>query len=145
MNFLYRNRGVAYVTLFSPITYSLNLMNVSLLSNNYDDAIKLINQIQDLPIDKLPGYEQVVQQINEFKNYRNSGIFDVHNDFKMFSFGIGLLPNPDGEGKPIQYISSVRIITIYQPWQTILNLVMPYVVSIVSSVISIKKFRWLSR
>lgn len=124
MTVIARSDALRYISLFSPITYSLGLMNNVLMINN-------TNFFMMLPIDPslVPLRNELLSQC-----YPNN-IFDLNHPFVLFDYTFNqenlLIPRTN--------------FVIYEIWQKALNLVMPYVCSGLFLFISIKKFNWTSR
>lgn len=115
---LARSDAIGYISLFSPISYALNYMNNVVVSSNVD-MIKYWELAGYTPIGVFP------------PTY--NGIFDFKNSFVVYQADIV------NDKKVIMWLE------IYKPWQNILDLVMPYVLSAIFIFISIKKFNWTSR
>ncbi len=122
------SEAIKYISLFSPISYSLNLLNNSLI--NDADYSSILGQSSN-PIDP-----ELAKQLAEFMKTHNTGnnIFDLHHDFQIFNF----ITKKDA--KPQDFF-----ITIYQSWQKVLNLIMSYIFAAIFFGIGIKKFNWTSR
>ena len=124
---LYSSQAIHYVSLISPISYSLNLLNVVLLPKTRDEILTLY-----LTIGVVPGSD-LDSKIIQIINYDFNGIFDFKHTFKMMN------------GSEIRHISDFEITSIYASWQNVLNIFMPFVVTGASLVWSTKKFKWTSR
>ena len=135
---LYSSQAIHYVSLISPISYSLNLLNVVLLPKTRDEILTLY-----LTIGVVPGSD-LDSKIIQIINYDFNGIFDFKHTFKMMSCSILKVVNPD-DGSEIRHISDFEITSIYASWQNVLNIFMPFVVTGASLVWSTKKFKWTSR
>lgn len=165
VNVLARSMTIKIVTLFSPASYSLNMMNMVLS----DDNKELIDLLWGASQGFVPGLNPTdIEFINEtdifykenVQNYHFSGIFDLNHTYKMFSvnfYSVAQNPVPSlssiykinlsqipMEELPIK-ITKIKATNIYDPWQLILNIIMPYVLTTTFFIIAIKKFNWTSR
>lgn len=165
VNVLARSLAIKIFTLFSPTSYSLNMMNM-VLENDNKQLIDLCWNIFDskVPIPGLaPNSVQFINGTEAFyldniKNYHFSGIFDLNHTYKMFSIkyysakdnaslilnsrmDISMLPVDE---LPI-VITELKSTDVYSPWQLILNIIMPYVLTFTFFIVAIKKFNWTSR
>lgn len=122
---LARTDAIRYISLFSPITYPLSLLNNITIPTQKEIILTL------------PHIPELNQQIEQIKNYTYNGLFDIHNEFIVFDF---LLNN-----EKVHQIIKIKESIIYYQWQNIMNLVMPWVITIVCAVIGLKKFNWTSR
>lgn len=149
---LYRSGAMQYISLISPTSYSLNLMNVVLLPSNSEGILKLFEQeIAGKPLvtiieDSNYNTEELKAKLEDLKNYRFNGIFDIKNDFKIFTLNV-IESNIEIPGTNEKFLIATKLTesTIYRPWQNILDLIMPYVLTIIFLFVSIKKFKWTSR
>lgn len=122
--------AIKYISLFSPISYSLNMLNIVLVPNNKDLIIEASKTLEVLP--------SMQSNLDYIENYNFNGLFDIKNQFNIFDFSVNQIED-------VPTITRITILNIYYPWQNILNLIMPYVFSIIFVFISIKKFSWVSR
>ena len=165
VNVLARSLAIKIFTLFSPTSYSLNMMNM-VLENDNKQLIDLCWYISD-PNNQIPGLApNSVQFINgtdkfyhdNIENYHFSGIFDLNHTYKMFSIkyysakdNASLLLNSrmDISMLPVDelpiVITELKSTDVYSPWQLILNIIMPYVLTFTFFIVAIKKFNWTSR
>lgn len=149
---LYRSGAMQYIALISPTSYSLNLMNVVLLPSNSESILKLfeqeVNGVKLVQIIQDSNYDttELREKLQDLENYKFNGIFDIKNDFKIFTLSV---VESNIELKPtnqkILIATKLTESTIYRPWQNILDLIMPYVLTIVFLFVAIKKFKWTSR
>ena len=149
---LYRSQAMQYISLISPTSYSLNLMNVVLLPSNSESILKLfeqeVNGVKLVQIIQDSNYDttELREKLQDLENYKFNGIFDIKNDFKIFTLSV---VESNIEIKPtnqkILIATKLTESTIYRPWQNILDLIMPYVLTIVFLFVAIKKFKWTSR
>lgn len=118
---------IRYMSLFSPISYSLNQMNV-VLSTDWSEII--------LQFIKNGAYSPEIDKdiINYVENYHFGGLFDISQSFDIFSFETNK-----------NILIDLSINKIYLKWQNFLNLLMPYIFSSIFLGISIWKFKWTSR
>lgn len=165
VNVLARSLAIKIFTLFSPTSYSLNMMNM-VLENDNKQLIDLCWYIFDskVPIPGLaPNSVQFINGTEAFyldniKNYHFSGIFDLNHTYKMFSIkyysakdNASLLLNSrmDISMLPVDelpiVITELKSTDVYSPWQLILNIIMPYVLTFTFFIVAIKKFNWTSR
>lgn len=112
-------KAIKYISLFSPISYSMALMN-NVLAGDSNEILSQINKIVD---------SNIIQNCIDGKN-----IFNIHNPFILIEYYF-----EDGQ------LIVEKTSEIYLEWQKILNLIMPYVICISFITISIKKFNWTSR
>lgn len=165
VNVLARSLAIKIFTLFSPTSYSLNMMNM-VLENDNKQLIDLCWNIFKSS-DQIPGLApNSVQFINgtdvfyqeNIENYHFSGIFDLNHTYKMFSIkyysakdNASLLLNSrmDISMLPVDelpiVITELKSTDVYSPWQLILNIIMPYVLTFTFFIVAIKKFNWTSR
>lgn len=113
--------AIKYISLFSPISYSMGLMN-NVLSGDSNELLTLIGIAN---IDK-------IQIINEC--IKGNSIFNINAPFCLVDY----------------YFDDSKIVfegfsKIYLEWQKIINLLMPYIICISFIAISVKKFNWTSR
>ncbi len=165
---LARSLTIKIITLFSPASYSLNMMNMVLANDNKEliDLLWDISHSTNIPnipnisandIRFINGTEEFYQQ--NIQNYHFSGIFDINNTYKIFSIGyysekqenINLLLNSKAnisvlplDELPI-IITKLKATNVYAPWQLILNIIMPYILTLSFFIVAIKKFNWTSR
>ena len=166
VNVLARSLAIKIFTLFSPTSYSLNMMNM-VLENDNKQLIDLLWTISNSPVDQIPGIAPgSVRFINgtdvfyheNIENYHFSGIFDLNHTYKMFSIkyysvkdNASLLLNSrmDISMLPVDelpiVITELKSTDVYSPWQLILNIIMPYVLTFTFFIVAIKKFNWTSR
>ena len=165
VNVLARSLAIKIFTLFSPTSYSLNMMNM-VLENDNKQLIDLCWNIFDskVPIPGLaPNSVQFINGTDVFyqeniENYHFSGIFDLNHTYKMFSIkyysakdNASLLLNSrmDISMLPVDelpiVITELKSTDVYSPWQLILNIIMPYVLTFTFFIVAIKKFNWTSR
>lgn len=153
---LARSEALRYITLASPSSYGLNLLNVVLTNNNSAEIKGLYELSKHYPLIEFDAKSLDVYR-KEIESYEFSGIFDLIHPYKLFSFKLTALdpeiPSsfiklptfpPEFNGKNI-YISGIKSVTAYYQWQSGLNIVMPYVTTITFLAIAIKKFKWISR
>ena len=127
-------------------------MNVVLLPSNSEGILKLFEQeIAGKPLvtiieDSNYNTEELKAKLEDLKNYRFNGIFDIKNDFKIFTLNV-IESNIEIPGTNEKFLIATKLTesTIYRPWQNILDLIMPYVLTIIFLFVSIKKFKWTSR
>lgn len=165
VNVLARSLAIKIFTLFSPTSYSLNMMNM-VLENDNKQLIDLCWNIShsSVPIPGLaPNSVQFINGTDVFyqeniENYHFSGIFDLNHTYKMFSIkyysakdNASLLLNSrmDISMLPVDelpiVITELKSTDVYSPWQLILNIIMPYVLTFTFFIVAIKKFNWTSR
>ncbi len=162
VNILARSMAIKIVTLFSPASYSLNMMNM-VLDNNNKETLDLLWEISTtFPGDPASNPIQFDNGTIAFyeenvKNYNFSGIFDLTNTYKMFSFSYYSVvsetpPNLIAKVDISQFenelpivITKIKSTDVYSSWQLILNIIMPYVLTTVFFAVAIKKFNWTSR
>lgn len=118
--------AIKYISLFSPISYSMSLMN-NVLVGDSNEIIGLIATANN------GSFASVVESC-----IKGQSIFDVQNPFIIFDYDFS---NINGEQE--FYVNGYT--KIYLEWQKILNLIMPYVICISFITISVKKFNWTSR
>lgn len=118
--------ALKYISLFSPISYSMSLMN-NVLAGDSSQILKVIAEVDN---------GTWVQTINECIKGQN--IFNINNAFGLFDYKYLEI-----NGKQEFVVSGFS--KIYLEWQKILNLLMPYVIFISFIAISTKKFNWTSR
>ncbi|MGL5522031.1 MAG: hypothetical protein ACRDAW_02020 [Metamycoplasmataceae bacterium] len=106
--------ALKYVSLFSPLSYSLGLINNTLIPYSLEDPIFL----------------------NDF--LKGADIFNINDPFFIFSFE---MPPTGTEIPPFDKIT----INIYDTWQKVLNLVIPFILVIIVNIISWYKFKWSNR
>ena len=113
--------AIKIITLFSPINYATGLV----LNSGYLQSDLLLNKINSLTgsnLDSLSlGYN----------------IFDINTSFKYPDVDFSTITT---QGKP-----SSDTIVIFDKWQKVLNLLMPYILTIVFSISSYFKFSWYGR
>ncbi len=140
------------VSLFSPLSYPMSLVNNVLCLPDKEIVENVWNILK-----KYPELRVIMKvQIDEFvKLY--SGIGDASNIFSLDPFyliSITISPLPEkifidaGMAVPDPLpcvLTATQKITIYEGWHKVLNLVMPWVISITFGVISMKIFKWTSR
>lgn len=162
INVLARSEALRYITLISPSSYGLNLLNVVLTDNNKDVLDLLYNTSEHGPLGGLNTFES--SALEEYKkyveSYNFSGIFDLNKEYKIFSFKVTEIPTetpdfhnpfmlfeiPDLENPEKGfYVSGIKQTIVYYPWQLRFNIVMPYLTTIIFMFVSIKKFKWTSR
>ncbi|MBD5423035.1 MAG: ABC transporter permease [Mycoplasma sp.] len=160
MSVLSRSEAIRYVALFSPLSYSLNMMNI-VLTDNGKEVIESLYSLSLLPEgSEAIKFTQVAKDtyINEVVPYNFSGIFNVSKPYLSFSFKyhdispqfayyVEIISEDTISGlleSPIQ-VDSIKVTTVYKSWQLIMNLLMPYIVSGIFIFVSIKKFKWTSR
>lgn len=136
---LFRTKAVSYISLLSPVSYCLNQMNIVLLPDNSKTILELDKTIGLLPNTNLE------EKILEIQSYKYNGIFDFNHTFKIFDWSTTTQILPDENNSIKTFISKIVITPIFDPWQNILNIIMPYLISILAIIISIKKFKWTSR
>ncbi len=119
-----KTASLRYISLFSPISYALAQLNNICLPDYKDLIINYPNVSPELE-----------DKISIIKNYNYNGLFDLSSDFLNFDYSM----NKQHE------IIKIEIINIYYIWQNALNLIMPWVFSIMFFIIGIKKFNWSSR
>ena len=165
VNVLARSLAIKIFTLFSPTSYSLNMMNMVLENDNKQlidlcwNIFKSSGQIPGLA----PNSVQFINGTDVFyqeniENYHFSGIFDLNHTYKMFSIkyysakdNASLLLNSrmDISMLPVDelpiVITELKSTDVYSPWQLILNIIMPYVLTFTFFIVAIKKFNWTSR
>lgn len=133
---LAKSEAMRYLTLFSPLSYSLNLLNNAVISTNHEEILKAISSGQF----NIVSTDQ--STIELFNNYNYNGIFDFKNPFIVFNYTI--IPNTSGVSQlPINI--KIEPVVIYKQWQNILDVIIPYPLTIMFIFISIKKFNWTSR
>ncbi|WP_033378958.1 ABC transporter permease [Mesomycoplasma moatsii] len=135
---LFRTKAVSYISLLSPVSYCLNQMNIVLLPNNSKTILELNETIGLLPNTNLE------EKILEIQSYKYHGIFDFNHTFKIFDWSTTQILQ-DENNSVKTFISKIVITPIFDPWQNILNVIMPYLISILAIIISIKQFKWTSR
>lgn len=165
VNVLARSLAIKIFTLFSPTSYSLNMMNMVLENDNKQlidlcwNIFKSSDQIPGLApnsVQFINGTEAFYQE--NIKDYHFSGIFDLNHTYKMFSIkyysakdNASLLLNSrmDISMLPVDelpiVITELKSTDVYSPWQLILNIIMPYVLTFTFFIVAIKKFNWTSR
>ncbi len=127
--------AIRYISLFSPLSYSLNLLNNVLVSTNQDIYLAAINA-------NLFNQDTVNANVIEMlKTHKYNGLFDLKNSFVIFDASW----IPSETNPKIKIIGSLSAIKIYDVWQNALDLIMPFFISISFVIISIKKFNWTSR
>lgn len=156
---LARSEALRYITLVSPSSYGLNLLNVVLTDDNKSTLDSLYNLMNDprLPANYIQFDKESVEIYKkEILNYQFSGIFDLGHPYKLFSFKIAEWNNNETLSpslisnlseipeKPV-LISGIKSTIVYHPWQLGFNIVMPYITTLAFMIISIKKFKWTSR
>ena len=165
VNVLARSLAIKIFTLFSPTSYSLNMMNM-VLENDNKQLIDLCWNIShsSVPIPGLaPNSVQFINGTDVFyqeniEKYHFSGIFDLNHTYKMFSIkyysakdNASLLLNSKMEISKLPVdelqivIKDLNSTDVYSPWQLILNIIMPYVLTFTFFIVAIKKFNWTSR
>lgn len=115
--------ALKYISLFSPMTYSMSLMN-NVLAGDSNQILKTISQIDG------GNWTPIVNECIKGQN-----IFNINNAFGLFNYEY-----IDTDGIWVTGYSKV-----YLEWQKILNLIMPYLIFISFIGISVKKFNWTSR
>ena len=164
VNVLARSLAIKIFTLFSPTSYSLNMMNMVLENDNKQLIDLCWNIFTNDPIPGLaPNSVQFINGTEAFykdniENYHFSGIFDLNHTYKMFSIkyysakdNASLLLNSrmDISMLPVDelpiVITELKSTDVYSPWQLILNIIMPYVLTFTFFIVAIKKFNWTSR
>lgn len=122
------SKAMRFIPLFSPLSYSLSLLNNVLIKSNTQDLLKLptLPSIQ-------PSYIKELISAAEY-----TSIFDLKHDFISLKIRIGI------ENK-VPTIFEASSIIIYTTWQKALNLIMPFVICSLMFGLSIWKFNWTSR
>lgn len=113
------NEAIRYVSIFSPLTYPLNLLNNIVYDNS--SIVKII-----------PQYSQLVNQSKSIFTLKDFIILNIQSTSGTEALTIE---------PPIKIVESV----LFYKWQKILNLVMPYIITIGFSFASVKFFSWTSR
>lgn len=99
INVLARSEALRYITLLSPSSYGLNLLNVVLTDTNkdyLDSLYELYNaglnhppNLPPLPIPTITFSDDSVKSYGEFvESYKFLGIFDLNSSYKIFSFKV---------------------------------------------------------
>lgn len=171
INVLAKSEALRYITLLSPSSYGLNLLNVVLTDTNKGllDSLYELSQIgsspSPFPSPAITFNDESLRFYRDFvQSYKFSGIFDLNSSYKIFSLKVtditqSLRPElafsnsfilyelPPGLNDPSKsfYVSDLKETLVYLPWQLRFNVAMPYITTIVFMFISIKKFKWTSR
>ena len=113
--------AIKIITLFSPINYATGLV----LNSGYIQSDLLLNKINTMTGSDFNalslGYD----------------IFDINTPFKY--------PDADFSSLVTQGKPTSSVIIIYDKWQKVLNLLMPYLLTITFSISSYFKFSWYGR
>ncbi len=128
------------VTLFSPLTYPINLFNNVCMEkpplSEFTQKLMEEGYNQDI-INKL--LVPITEQYNNLDPGAN--IFDIYRPAKIFKFDSSAFIRSNASNK-IRFFSTI---VVYPTWQKVLNLVMPFALSIIFFVWPLKKFNWTSR
>lgn len=130
---------VKIISLFSPLDYSLGLMNNVILGGQVDTFLKQVNEIINAPTTDI----NLIEKLENLKKFFPVGGYNIFNFYDPF-----LIPNsaflkdlisdtPTGKLNPSY--------PIYDTWEKITNIICPYLFVIGSTYLSVNRFSWSSR
>ncbi len=134
------------VSLFSPLTYPMALINTVLA---LPDTEIVNNIFKELP----PGVNIpsditsiIAKSTDEFKRLYGliPGASNIFSLDPFFVINITISPI-EVVNKQVSVLTGVQQINIYESWHKVLNLLMPWIIAITFGVISMKLFKWTSR
>lgn len=140
--------AVKYISLLSPLDYSLGMMN-----NSIYDAI-ITSQFTSIPTGKISlpisNFEQLLNYAgyNDVFNDFGKNIFNWNQPFRVLN--VSSLMNQLAALTTFTPSSVYNVINsnttvIYENWEKMLNLIFVYLFMIGSTYLSVKKFTWSSR
>lgn len=124
---------IKYISLLSPLSYSANIYNVALYSPITALEDSMPDAIQNILLANLKA--------------PSNNIFNFHCAFWLFEidYNHDLLTSLNNINPPITSILKVTQVNIYDIWQKVLFVIMPFILSIIFILIFLKRFRWTSR